>query len=68
MILKGKMLVKGHTLYREGQSVNLEGVSKGMGACSCGARSPKLTSNRARQQWHQQHKLDVQSLDPLENA
>ena len=63
---RGKTLVKGHTLYREGWAHDQDGVPfyagnlcSGFGKCSCGALSPWLETRNARKQWHAQHKAEL---------
>lgn len=64
MTRKGKTLVKGHALVREGAafeddgSHTLYGGTGGVGRakCSCGVMSPRLGSGRARRAWHAEHK------------
>ncbi len=59
MSMKGKTLVKGHTLIMEGQPCGYARNGPGQGACSCGLRSPELSSNAARKRWHKEHKKEV---------
>jgi hypothetical protein len=49
--MKGKTLLKGHSLLFEGRCL---GVGKAI--CSCGQKSDNLPSNAARQRWHKEHK------------
>lgn len=65
MSMKGKTLVKGHTLVREGwphwsndDPLNFRS-KKGRGKCSCGAMSEWLGSTAQRKRWHKQHKAEV---------
>jgi hypothetical protein len=64
MSLKGKTLLKGHTLILEGAAMGM-GISpstgSGVGGCSCGARSPELPSRAARKRWHKDHKAEVRA-------
>ena len=59
------MIVKGHTLLREGAAHDATGNCfdkgyAGYGFCQCGARTPKLAaSNAARKRWHREHKAAV---------
>lgn len=55
--MKGKTLLKGHSLYREGDSITMGW--HGQGKCSCGAISEFLSSNNARKRWHSQHKAEL---------
>ncbi len=63
--MKGKTLVKGHTLVREGHPHWKTGVPHsfrggyGCGKCSCGEISSVLDSDAARKLWHKQHKTEV---------
>lgn len=63
--MRGKTLVKGHTLLFEGQAFGSDGKllprypSMGMAKCSCGMLSESLDSNAARKCWHKQHKAEV---------
>lgn len=59
MSMKGKTLVKGHTLSMEGQPLGYARSGIGYGGCSCGARSEELPSNAARKRWHKKHKEEV---------
>ena len=54
-----QLIVPGHTLWREGASVDHDQWTEGRGGCSCGTLSPKLPSTKARQRWHREHKLEV---------
>lgn len=81
MSARGKTLLPGHGLRREGKPVLLAGCCGlasgsndrhpneydriGHGLCDCGATSPCLDSNAARQRWHRQHKIDVGGPEPL---
>ena len=58
---KGKTLVKGHTLFNEGELFYELGKlnRSGNGECSCGAISEVLPSTAARQRWHREHKAEV---------
>ena len=62
---KGKTLVNGHTLKREGQPHDNNGVWRGRGywegrgKCSCGALSDVLSTHSARKRWHKRHKAEV---------
>jgi len=58
--MKGKTLLKGHTLLNEGKAVG-RAAGAGLGGCSCGARSEELPSNVARQRWHKQHKDEIRA-------
>lgn len=65
--------LKGHGLINEGvgysPSLTGEAIAKrwpflwhdgrGVGACSCGAKSEPLPSNAARKRWHREHKQAV---------
>ena len=59
--MKGKTLLKGHTLWAEGDAVgrHYSWSGLGCGSCSCGARSPELPSRAARRRWHAQHKDEI---------
>lgn len=61
MSLKGKTLVKGHTLLFEGAALGMLGndCGLGVGGCSCGARSEELPSRASRKRWHKEHKQAV---------
>lgn len=63
MSLKGKTLVKGHSLLFEGaafgRSWNQSGA--GMAKCTCGLMSPELPNRAARKRWHKQHKEEVKT-------
>jgi hypothetical protein len=63
MSMKGKTLVKGHTLLFEGQpwgTMRRNGV--GPGKCSCGLYSDEgLISNAARKRWHTAHKEEIKN-------
>lgn len=70
MTMKGKTLLKGHTLVGEGQrfaSLDCEQCDPpwplallrrqggpGHGRCSCGAVSPHLDSQSKRKRWHRE--------------
>ncbi len=61
MSLKGKTLVKGHSLLFEGKTpgaIRWTG-GEGPGKCSCGVLSPSLPTTGARQRWHKEHKAEV---------
>jgi len=64
MSLKGKTLLKGHTLLFEGAALGkfYDKCGTGEGGCSCGARSKELPSRAARQRWHKKHKAEVLKL------
>jgi hypothetical protein len=69
MTMKGKTLLKGHTLMDEGQPLGTGRRSgDGVGGCSCGARSPVLFSNAARQRWHKDHKENQRRLAGLPDS
>lgn len=67
MTRRGQTLLKGHALVGEGQPFNDAGRAVGYGwtggegraKCECGALSPVLSSGRARQAWHADHKQAV---------
>lgn len=62
---KGKTLLKGHTLFFEGQPVGgLMRNGIGKGKCSCGVYSSELESNAQRKRWHRQHKDDIRKQGP----
>lgn len=58
--LRGKTLVKGHSLLDEGAPFDQRGTRRdpdargglGYAKCSCGAMSPYLHSDRQRKAWH----------------
>lgn len=62
--------LSGHTLRSEGKPfvwttnggryVRTENV-EGVGLCSCGAHSKKLTSDGARKRWHRAHKDEIRA-------
>lgn len=62
---RGKTLVKGHTLFREGWPCYSNGAectmmwTNGHAVCSCGAVSECLDSTAARKRWHRLHKQEV---------
>ena len=61
MSAKGKTLLKGHTLRREGQAFDERGrwlpnEPYGCGKCSCGEVSVPLHTDAARKRWHRAHK------------
>ena len=64
MTLKGKTLVKGHTLLFEGDALgkSYSRCGPGEGGCSCGARSDRLPSRAARKRWHKEHKVEMQAM------
>lgn len=81
MSLKGKTLVKGHTLYREGARDRVRrpccddfeewywgGNGPGHGVCSCDAISPHLPNKAARKRWHKEHKAEMVALSQGEEA
>lgn len=53
----------GHELWDRGSAI--EGGNSyyeprlGTGKCSCGKRSPQLTSKAQRKAWHRDHKADL---------
>lgn len=71
--MKGKTLLKGHTLISEGKArvdrscMECEALGwiarrKGHAKCSCGALSPHLPSKTKRQAWHREvHKEAIRS-------
>jgi hypothetical protein len=59
MSLKGKTLLKGHSLIREGKTYS--GLKEGSARCECGQLSPTLPSTNARQLWHAAHKEEIRS-------
>lgn len=49
----------GHFLWWDGKACDPTGRAHhgtGHAHCECGERSPELPSNRARKQWHREHK------------
>ena len=65
--MKGKTLVKGHTLVMEGRLswCRYDSLSHhfGRGTCSCGAQSDELPTTTARQRWHRNHKEEMKRLE-----
>jgi hypothetical protein len=60
MSLKGKTLVKGHTLVFEGAALGQSNrTGPGIGGCSCGERSETLPTTAERKRWHAAHKKAV---------
>lgn len=66
--------VSGHTLRNEGAAferrdghhyrINVWSTfGDGYGLCSCGARSPILSSGGARKRWHREHKAEILASD-----
>lgn len=52
--------IAGHTLPNEGRIFDGPSrITEGPTSCSCGAESPFLSSDSARQQWHATHKDEV---------
>lgn len=57
----------GHALRGEGKACTahptrkyeLTHSSRGRGLCSCGGKSPVLTTNGQRQRWHRDHKQAI---------
>jgi hypothetical protein len=69
MSKRGKTLVKGHTLVREGWPHDEDGSEKtyrfhtGCGKCSCGKIYPFTFGAAARKRWHAAHKAKVLSKE-----
>lgn len=74
--LRGKTLVKGHTLTWEGEalvkpscteheclggSVRKTNTNHGHGLCSCGEMSGHEVTRAARKRWHREHKMRVRT-------
>ena len=61
MSMKGKTLLKGHTLLGEGRPIEtcFRGIGKGKAYCSCGQLSPVLECTAARKRWHKEHKQAI---------
>lgn len=59
--------LRGHGLRAEGAAFTAAGLRRypgrgggpGHAKCACGARSPELPSQGARQRWHRDHKLAI---------
>lgn len=54
----------GHTLPNEGRvrdAAGWLGNGPGRARCSCGERSPNLSSTAARKLWHRDHKDDIRN-------
>lgn len=72
MSARGKTLVKGHTLVREGKPFDADGKRialmgdrrYGHGKCSCGALSVGLHSDARRKRWHAAHKAEIAGVCP----
>ena len=67
--MKGKTLVKGHVLRRQG---NCDPTGKriygyGARACSCGEKCFCASANDARN-WHKQHKAEVLKAMEVKNG
>lgn len=74
--LRGKTLVKGHTLTWEGEAFTKPGcpdsrcvgfrrqtnTNYGHGLCSCGEMSEHEETRAARKRWHRMHKMKVVNL------
>jgi hypothetical protein len=54
--MKGKTLLKGHALYREGR---IRYTGSAQARCQCGAFSKPLESDATRKRWHKQHKEEI---------
>lgn len=66
MSMKGKTLVKGHTLRMEGEAFNDLGYQEwglkvGRAKCSCGWLSEVASSRAARKRLHRAHKEAVKN-------
>lgn len=61
MSMKGKTLVKGHTLEREDRVLKhlIFGSGPSKGVCSRGLESPEFTTTAARRRWHNGHQAAV---------
>lgn len=62
MTIRGKTILKGHSIWREGAATTdngfdlVESTAPGHTICQCGAVSPYLPNTNQRKIWHRAHK------------